>query len=157
MPQFWAWWLYLAVYLDQDQAIRSKTAKIATSSIAALPPGALVSVSEAPFLACPVSYQLYERVTYKTVWGSQWPDESRFQSPAEQSLRRVVVVCGSDLPKSDSGTFLRPLLRLAAWHYQACQPSLEKGGIRFVSDCPVRTHLHASCRERTGSISSLLG
>lgn len=47
----------------------------------------------------------------QTVWGGRWPEESRFQSPAESSLRRVVVVCGSDLPKSDSGTFLGPLLR----------------------------------------------
>jgi len=58
--------------------------------IAVLPPGVLSTVSEAPFLVCPVSYQLYEGVSHTTAWGGRWPEESRFESPAESSLRRVV-------------------------------------------------------------------
>lgn len=47
-----------------ESAIRSWIVQIATSRIAVLPPGVLSSVSEAPFLACPVSYQLYEGVSH---------------------------------------------------------------------------------------------
>lgn len=77
---------------------------------------------------------------------------SRLQSQVCGEL--YVAECGSDLPKSDSGTFLGPLLRLAGRMTLLGLPaSQKKGGIRFVSDCPVRTHLHASCRDRTGSPS----
>jgi len=79
---------------------------------------------------------------------------SRLQSQVCGEL--YVAECGSDLPKSDSGTFLGPLLRLAGRMTLLGLPaSQKKGGIRFVSDCPVRTHLHASCRDRTGSPSLL--